>query len=593
MRYHVLRTQKSLGLLLCLLLSSQAWGLTVERAQQSLAGEFEYLVDPGGELTLQQLLDNSLNYSFKRSSDSKPGTQRSPIWLKLELDFSPPTLDDSYYLFSQAENMQEIRLYRPDGRGGYSEKVTGNRYPVSSREVASPRYGFHIQPGQETQTVYIRFVGGAGSNNFNWYLVEDQVYRESARMIYRFDIACLSAIGALFFFNLLIALTLRKPEYSYYSAYIFFVMLALISLDGLGFYYLWPDYPALNDRALHSFNILSASMRLLTIVSFLGIASLAPRLYRAALGLLGLLALTFLLVNLLGVSNLPRFTAPTPWLIGIVYGFVLCGYAIHKQVKLAVPLLITLLVPTLSGITQALVIIGSDDIDILDLQIAKIGFVIHILMFSLCLAARMRIEAESRIHALHDNLTGLPGTTLLQERFQVAANQAQPRGDQIAVLFIDLDGFKAVNDQQGHAAGDQLLTIISERLQQQLRRTDTVARIGGDEFVVLLTQVKKRSSILEVANKLLQTVAEPCFINGARTGVSASIGIAMHPQQGEDLETLLKAADKAMYDAKAGGKNACRIAEAARTEVADSDQSYTAAADTADGHITLPPYSTV
>jgi diguanylate cyclase (GGDEF)-like protein len=420
-------------------------------------------------------------------------------------------------------------------------------------------------------------------------------------MYYRFDIACLSAIGALFFFNLLIALTLRKPEYTYYSAYIFFVMLALITLDGLGFYYLWPDSPALNDRALHSFNILSASMRLLTIVSFLGIASLAPRLYRAALGLLGLLALTFILVNLLGVSNLPRFTAPTPWLMGIIYGFVLCGYAIHKQVKLAVPLLITLLVPTLSGITQAAIIIGSGNINVLELQIAKIGFVIHILMFSLCLAARIRIEAASRIDALHDNLTGLPGTTLLNERFQVAANHAQPQGSQIAVFFIDLDGFKAVNDQLGHAAGDQMLNIIASRLQQQLRRTDTVARIGGDEFVVLLTQVKERSSVLEVANKLLQTVAEPCVISGVRTGVSASIGIAMHPEQGEDLETLLKAADKAMYKAKAGGKNTCKIAEMASAEVVGTDEASstpatstaTTTATTTDSNMTLPPYSTV
>ena len=133
---------------------------------------------------------------------------------------------------------------------------------------------------------------------------------------------------------------------------------------------------------------------------------------------------------------------------------------------------------------------------------------------------------------MHDSLTGLPGMRLLQERFDLAASLSRREGTQMAVLFIDLDGFKAVNDGLGHAAGDQLLIQVARRMQEKLRSTDTVARIGGDEFAVLLTQLKERAALQKVVSQLLETIAEPILIDGRESRVSGSIGVAMHPADG-------------------------------------------------------------
>lgn len=143
----------------------------------------------------------------------------------------------------------------------------------------------------------------------------------------------------------------------------------------------------------------------------------------------------------------------------------------------------------------------------------------------------------------------------MQERFELAANLCRRQGLKTAVFFIDLDGFKAVNDTMGHAAGDQLLVQVAGRIHVELRRTDTVARIGGDEFVVLLTQIGDDKDVTQVAEKLLDSVATPYLIDGTQTRISASIGIALFPDAGEDLQSLLDAADGAMYDSKRRSKN--------------------------------------
>jgi diguanylate cyclase (GGDEF)-like protein len=128
-----------------------------------------------------------------------------------------------------------------------------------------------------------------------------------------------------------------------------------------------------------------------------------------------------------------------------------------------------------------------------------------------------------------------------------------------ALLFIDLDGFKAVNDTLGHAAGDQLLQRIALRFRQALRATDVVARLGGDEFVVLMRDADTHEHVAHVARKLLEAARHPVPVAGRECAVSASIGIAMHPADGDDEATLLRHADAAMYLAKQLGRNAFRF----------------------------------
>ena len=166
-----------------------------------------------------------------------------------------------------------------------------------------------------------------------------------------------------------------------------------------------------------------------------------------------------------------------------------------------------------------------------------------------------RKQAEEALlrMANHDALTGLPNRLLLQDRLAQAIAKAQRARRQVAVMFIDLDRFKHVNDSLGHEAGDRLIVEVARRLGGVLRESDTVARQGGDEFVVVLADLNGPDDAALVAAKLLDSLFQPLALSGQEVFPSGSIGIAMYPDHGRDSEALLKAADSAMYRAKAGG----------------------------------------
>ncbi len=154
---------------------------------------------------------------------------------------------------------------------------------------------------------------------------------------------------------------------------------------------------------------------------------------------------------------------------------------------------------------------------------------------------------------LHDSLTGLPNRTLLHDRVSQAIKTARRLKSGVALLLMDLDHFKDVNDTFGHQCGDQLLRQVSERLVGQLRESDTVARLGGDEFAIVLPGVENRQGAADAANKLLEALDAPLDVGGERLHVGASIGVALFPEHGEDIDTLLRRADVAMYSAKRSG----------------------------------------
>ncbi len=170
-------------------------------------------------------------------------------------------------------------------------------------------------------------------------------------------------------------------------------------------------------------------------------------------------------------------------------------------------------------------------------------------------------EMEARLHykANYDALTGLPNRNLFYERAQHALVKARREGKLVAFLFLDLDGFKAINDNHGHAAGDQLLSHAARRLIRHVRESDTVARLGGDEFLILLEGLAIPEHAAVVAQQIIEAMAEPITVDGREVGVTSSIGIALYPLHGDDVNTLLVHSDHAMYKAKSAGKNAFRF----------------------------------
>ena len=173
---------------------------------------------------------------------------------------------------------------------------------------------------------------------------------------------------------------------------------------------------------------------------------------------------------------------------------------------------------------------------------------------------RLRVsasEAAALQAATHDPLTGLQNRLALESQFSLVLSQSRRTGEGLAMLFLDLDGFKAVNDRFGHTKGDQVLATMAQRLGSVVRKSDIVARVGGDEFAVILTGLPDEGRALaeQVAEKIIDTIREPVSIDGEPYRMSTSIGIAYCPSQAEDLALLMNLADEAMYSAKHAGKS--------------------------------------
>jgi len=168
---------------------------------------------------------------------------------------------------------------------------------------------------------------------------------------------------------------------------------------------------------------------------------------------------------------------------------------------------------------------------------------------------RKQLEQRLAEMATHDPLTGLPNRLLLSDRLTVGLAQAQRNNAKLAVMMLDLDRFKTVNDTFGHSVGDELLRAAGERLMGIVRKSDTVARMGGDEFVVLLLQIARMEDAVKVAQKILSVFRKPFVLDAYQIRITTSIGIAMYPEDGEDVEALFKNADTAMYWAKEQGRD--------------------------------------
>jgi diguanylate cyclase (GGDEF)-like protein len=159
-------------------------------------------------------------------------------------------------------------------------------------------------------------------------------------------------------------------------------------------------------------------------------------------------------------------------------------------------------------------------------------------------------ETQSRHSALHDAVTGLPNLTLFNDRLRIALAQAARHAWRLAVMFIDLDDFKKINDTRGHDVGDRVLQTVARRLSSTIRAGDTVGRRSGDEFLFLMLEVKERADVIALATKISDNIAEAFEIEGAKITVKASLGIALYPEDGRSARELLEYADVAMYAAK-------------------------------------------
>lgn len=267
-----------------------------------------------------------------------------------------------------------------------------------------------------------------------------------------------------------------------------------------------------------------------------------------------------------GVAFLAKLGSAT------LMGFAIAGmhYTGMAAARFA-PDSICLAADSTAGMTSAALAltIGITTIGILAMTLVLSALDAHFAAHSAGLAQSLQVaNAQLRDLALCDSLTGLPNRMLLEDRMTQAVTNAERRRNSFALMFVDLDRFKPVNDTFGHGVGDELLKSVAQRLSGCIRKADTVARTGGDEFVVVLGEISERRDAAMVGNKILDELSRPFFISGHEVSISASIGISVYPDDGRDLILLKENADVAMYEAKRSGRNAlCYFAPGMRVAV--------------------------
>lgn len=560
-----------IGLLrLCLLLllpcAAQGTSLSVHdgAGRYPLAGFVDVLEDPDGRLTLEDVRQPSAQFRpTRRGDDMSFGYRHSTFWLRLVLTLPPGGSREHWLLELAYPTLDSVNFYRLLPGGDYQMTETGDTLPFGSRRVDHRNYVFPVDlsgANAGSQVFYLR-IRSAGSLTFPLTLWQDSAFTEASQRSYAALSLYFGAFAAMALYNLMLYFSLRDRVFLVYVAFVASMAMGLASQYGLAFQFLWPDWPALANVAYPGGFALAGLFGVLFTRRFLDVPTHLPRFDKVLL----LLALSFA-INV----ALPWFayqwsaiwislTAVTfcPLALGAGIWFVRRAHHGARYYLAAWGLLLVFTA------AMALRNMGWLPSNFVTLNGMQIGSALEMMLLSFALAHRYnKLEEQQKLlreMAHHDPLTGLANRLLLDIRLEHAMQVAKRHNTTLALLLLDLDGFKPVNDTYGHGIGDELLMELAQRMQAIVRQTDTVARLGGDEFIILLESVASVEAVMLVAEKLIAALRVPMKVSsGAEVRVGASIGLTLMTPSDMDREAIIHRADAAMYDAKtAGGNQAC------------------------------------
>jgi len=584
-----------------------------------------FLEDPGHRLGIADIAEIALQPSrlerFQPLADGEAnwGYSGSVFWLALPLAASPGARSD-WLLEVGFSSLDRVELYVPRQGGGFDMQTAGDLQPFAERPFPHRNLVFPVHiPPNTSETLFLR-VESQGSMTVPVKLWQHDALHRQDQAGYAVLSLYFGSLLALGLYNLLLYLSTREKVFIAYVAFVAAMAVSQASLCGLGNQFLWPSWPAWGDAAFAAGTAATGFFGALFSRLFLTTKAHFPRIDR----LLLLMAAVFAFATLSPAFISYRFAAMLTTIAGFVFatlatcsGFY-CMRRGHPGARLFLIAWLLLLAGVVLLALRNFSLIPTNNLTLHGMQI---GSALEMLLLSFALADRLNImrrekelaqeealaakqqmvealrrseqELEQKVAertrsieetnrqlrekevklqhmALHDPLTGLANRLLLDETLAKAIARSQRDDSTLALLVIDLDGFKEVNDSLGHAVGDILLQAIAERIRTTVRLTDTAARLGGDEFVVLLENLQETGDTFRVADQLVEQIALPVELPTGTGGVSASMGIAIYPQHAQDAVQLLKAADKAMYVAKAAGRNCWRIAETGATQAAKS-----------------------
>lgn len=565
---------------------------------QGLNGQVDLLEDPSGKLGIADLQRADVQAGF-RPADGRESAGRSPSawWLRVTLQkgIDAPA---RWWLELGGMLVLDARLYLPDGQDGWIERASGERVPFAEGRDYPYRRGLFELPelGDQPLTIYVRSYDPAG-NLFPlriWQLGDLQLMSGEENFTYGL---IYGVVLALLLYNLFILFSLRDRAYFWYVLTTGCSLLMMLAMSGHAQQYLWPNIatPVWLDRmtmpSLWSVLLMRFTIALL---SRPGGSPWPSRVLNVVCGLYGVAILinalgmrheASLLIALLPVLTMPialGWAALRSWQGFVPARFYLIGYGF-----VLVSAVILLL--RAGGVIPPLPLIG---------YFFPLAVSLEAILFSFALAYRIQMlrqekavalrladrEKSARLEqiqrsaeelqgavelrtaeladanrqlqhaAFHDSLTELPNRRYLLERLDAAMADSLRRGESLALLLLDLDHFKPINDQHGHDAGDFVLRALGQRLQAHLRRGDFAARLGGDEFAVLVTGPGVKSELPQIVERLLQALNQPVEYGGVSLLVGVSIGTARFPDDADQLTELYKAADSALYQAKQLGR---------------------------------------
>lgn len=585
--------------------------LATGEAHYALNAYIDVLEDQDGRLRIEDVAraDAPFGPAATQGEDIRYGYTGAVYWFRFTVQGGtrggPWLLDIGY------PRIDEVTLYAPRGDGSYNVMQAGDSVLADARPAAHRSQVFVLRPASDVETYYLR-IRTEGMISMPATLWTVEAFLGQDQFVTVLVGAYFGLLLALLFYNLLLYAMVRERICLLFACFCFCLFAAQASLHGIGALMLWPASPHWSNPALVYGMAGAGIFSMLFTRELLALRRRVPVFERvingsiiayglcAAIMVVGSYKQAVLLLSLVGVV--------TPWAaMAVVFYCLKKGYTQDKFVIVAWTVL------EIGTATYAARSIGFLPPNAFTNHALELTSAIHLFVFALALAKRVNriraeraaaqsealaaerelvaalkrseAELESKVRerteelaeanrrlrekervliyqSQHDALTGLLNRHALNDRINHALTQRRRDGKALALLMLDLDNFKPINDAHGHDAGDAALVEVARRLRECVRESDTVARYGGDEFVIALETLNDTAEAVGIAEDILQSLALPFSYRGTMLTVNASIGIARYPDDGETVEALLINADAAMYRAKQRGAPQYEVASA-------------------------------
>lgn len=587
--------------------SAEALNLTQDSRSVALGPSVSVYEDPGGALTLAEVQQRGGEF---RASGAAAGTvinfgySSSAWWLRIDLRTDEQAPRD-WLLEVAFPTLDSIEYFGPDG----TRLSVGDRQRFGARSIRHRNFVFPVHlPESRAGSVWLR-IASEGTLTVPLTLWRPDAFWQASLGSYALLALYFGMLLALALYNFLLWISLRDRNYLLYVMFVCSMGVGQLSLNGFGNQFLWPEFPAWGNLAFSTGFAATGFFGALFTRAFLETRRNLPRFDGAIVGLAAL----FALCALAPLAAPYRLAAIMTSLTGVVFALVavIAGLRSWRARQPGAVIFLVAWTALLAGV----VVVGMRNLDLLpttflSFYAIQIGSALEMVLLSFALAERIRVlqrekdaaegeamstrqelvaalrhnevdlerrvtqrtseleglnarlrESERQLQAMvhTDPLTGLANRLLLEARLEQSMQQARRNNGQIALLLIDLDRFKEVNDTRGHAIGDEVLRTTAERLRSAVREVDTVARIGGDEFVVVLSAIGSAADAERLAAKLVDGIRQPMRVLAMPIECGASVGVALFAGGSLTSTELLRRADRAMYAAKEAGRNCYRV----------------------------------